>query len=157
MKFASDLMSVISLIVSVVLTISLFIIARMISKKSDKQNKQYYTVSWANDLFYRIDKAIAKKIEIEGTIVPAQTLEYISNNKPIESLVFVILNQYSALGRAVKDDLVDIESIRNLRGNAIVQTWDFYKAYILEYRKKIDNVSWTDFEYLHKIISRNEI
>jgi hypothetical protein len=58
-----------------ILNDTLFIIARVLSKKSEEQNKQYYTVAWVNDLFYRIDKAVAKKNEIEGLQVSTQTLE----------------------------------------------------------------------------------
>lgn len=152
MKIASDWLSVLSLVVSIILTISIFYLSNQYSSQTEINKKKQYTVIWANDLFYRIDKAVAEKILLEKTnelgLVPLQNLSYISSNKEIESLVNIILNQYSALGRAAAEDLVNIDQIRSLRSDAIINTWEFYKLYITEYRKDHKD-AWQDFEIIY--------
>lgn len=155
LKFASDYVSIISLFISTFLAVSIFYLSKRYEKKMNQENKKFYTVVWSTDLFYRIDKAVFAKIDLEGPNPPKQTFEYISNNKKIEGLVFIILNQYSALGRALKDDLVDLESIIDVRGEAIKYNWNFYKDYIdqctIKSKKegqKKNAAPWGDFKYL---------
>ena len=152
MKFASDWLSVFSLMISVILTISIFCISDKISKQNQVSEERQYTIVWANDLFFKIDQAVAKKISVEKTndkgLVPTQNLKYISSDREIESLVFLILNQYSALGRALDQGLVNIDDVKALRQNPIIQTWNFYKLYISEYRDTYSD-AWADFEKLY--------
>ncbi|MEW8626541.1 MAG: hypothetical protein AB2551_12360 [Candidatus Thiodiazotropha sp.] len=120
----------------------------MLGSKVEENKKQQYTVIWANDLFFRIDNAVYEKIIVEKTDecgrVPPQTLSYISSNKTIERLVYTILNQYSALGRAVQDELVDFDQVLALRKKAVIDAWELYGNYIYEVRYKSPK-AWQDF------------
>jgi len=163
MKIASDWISVASIALITILIISMFYLSSKHSNEFEEQNRTYYSIVWANDVFYKIDEVEAELIELNKKNIdaagrlPFQNLNYIANNKDIESRVFIILNQYSALGRALKEDLLDLESIRNLRKLPIEQTRRIYEVYLSQYRAQIDAIAWCDFEYLYTEITNNQI
>ena len=149
----SNLISITSLIVSSIIAVSLFCISSDLSNQEMKREVKYYTYVWAGEVFDRIDKAVAEKIQIEGKDkIPLQNYEYISNRGNIESLVFTILNQYATLGGAVREGLVDMDVILDLRQTDITHTWNLYKNYILEYRDKKKIQTWEGLEYLNDVV-----
>lgn len=170
MKFASDWLAVFSFVVSVVLTIGLFCISNDLNDRAEENKKTQYTVVWANDIFYRVDQAVSKIVELEepdkeefknGT--QKRNYEYVSGNREMEKHVFTVLNQYSALGLAVENKHVDVEQVQKLRSQPIVETWSLYKAYIEEYRTKKkrenpkltgENRPWAGFESLYNAMKR---
>ena len=156
-KFASDYMSIISVVVSSLIAIGIFLLSDKISEKNSSLQKAQNTVVWANDLFYRIDNAIGEKIKIERQkgLHECLTFDCINTHKEVETRVFIILNQYSALGYAASRDLVEISRVSDIRGNAIKVAWEDYHDYITEFRNKQHSPNaWEDFENLYNAVLR---
>lgn len=148
MPIANDWASVISLVVSIILTIAVFILSTIYSNKAELREKKYNTVTFASNQFNIIDTAMSEKISVEGFNTDF-SYKYIDGNQKIEGYVYKILNSYATIGSASRHDLVDNEVIANLRKDAIISTWNDYKPYIKDYRKeKNKKDAWKDVEYL---------
>jgi hypothetical protein len=163
MKIASDWISISTTALIAILIASLFYLSAKHTNELEKQSRTYYSVVWASDIFYKIDQAASELTDLNthnadaSGRMPFQDLHYVSSDKAIESRVFIILNQYNALGSALRENLIDLEKIKGLRKHTIEQTRVLFEVYLAQYRDQINAVAWCDFEYLYTQVTNNAI
>ncbi len=159
-----EIISAMSLIVALFLTAGIYQLDKNAEKRKQEQElqaealqKKYSTLTWANSCFIEIDKAVGEKAMLEKQNIKKPIYDYktISELKYLIKPVFMVLNQYSAIGTAWENNLLDLEVVKQLRGDAILKTWNQYEAYIAEYRIKektdVDDSAsnaWVSFENL---------
>jgi len=157
MKLAPHWISTATTVLTAILLISIFFLSNKHINITHEQNQSYYSVVWANDIFYKIDKAESELTTLNNETHYYYDLNFISNNKLIESQVFIILNQYSALGRALKQGIVDLEILKTLRKPFIEKTRGEFDLYLSQYRAQVNSIAWCDFEFLYTHVTNNII
>ena len=136
---------VIAMILGTLTVIAAFLIPLAIDNSSNKSS----TITYVNALNNTISPAIYKIFITLGTDKNAFTYETISNDIELERNVFSLLNAYELFAYAILNDVLNEEIALNLKRDALLQTWDRYEKYILEYRKKrASPEAWNQLELL---------
>ena len=155
LPFANDRISIVSLSISILLTILVFVLSVHFNNKAEERSKKYNTLSFASTQFNIVDEAIAQKIALEG-LTTDFTYKYIDANKKVEGKVFKILNTYATIGLALRHNLISVGVVSSLRKSAISSTWNDYESYIKEYRTIRNSPdAWVDFEFLATKMANN--
>jgi hypothetical protein len=160
MKIANDYISIISLIVSIILTVSIYSLSKknhdnskLIQTenqvKADARSKKYNTVTFASEHFLRVDNLVSELIELNRDL-NNPTFEEIREDSELFGVVLKILNTYSSVGTAGKSELIDMKIVADMRRTSIKDTWTKYKNFIISYRSssKDNHDAWIDFEWL---------
>lgn len=161
LRFASDWISIVSLLITIALTISIYVLSEENRKQAESRaannnieaelrEKKYNTIRFASDFFFLIDEANSRLEEIrskEG--FKSFDCSYIEETS-YEPVVIKILNLYERVAIASENGYIDFEIVNTLRGQGIVEEFCKYKEFI-DCRRESKPL-WMNFEALAKRI-----